>query len=127
MNVLVVEDNKDVRTAIADVLSIRGYRVIAAADGQEARQLSAPLKGTLDLIISDFVLPDIEGRQLYEQIAEQNPQCKALIISGYPDVSEERATRQLEGARFLRKPFSAPELMAHLQHLQAQVGSAPMM
>ncbi|MEZ4638685.1 MAG: response regulator [Caldilineaceae bacterium] len=83
-SVLVVEDNEAMRGALENMLDALGYRVRAAASGIEALAIPHAQLGRLDLLLTDLVMPEMGGIDLYRSIKQIKPTIKALVISGYP-------------------------------------------
>jgi CheY-like chemotaxis protein len=113
--ILVVEDEKSVRKLIMEVLPKLGYRVIAAADGEEAVKIFERWADQIDLVLLDAILPKLGGRQVFEKIRKKKPSVRFIFTSGY---NEEFINRKFEldpSFLFLRKPFSTKELTAMLQ------------
>jgi CheY-like chemotaxis protein len=113
--ILVVEDEKSVRKLIMEVLPKLGYRVLAAADGEEAIKVFDRWSDQIELVLLDAILPKLGGRQVYEAIRQRKPGVRFVFTSGY---NEEFINRKFEldpSFRFLRKPFSTKELTAILQ------------
>jgi CheY-like chemotaxis protein len=111
-SVLLVEDHDSVRNVLRTILEEAGYEVLAAARPTEALALCANRGSSLDLVVADFVLPDMDGPQLIEQIRDLHPAIPVLYISGYlkDDVPERRFAEP--GAAFLQKPFP-PDAFLH--------------
>ncbi len=105
--VLLVEDEGAVREVARTVLDRLGYRVLAAANGEEALALEAGHPGPLDLLLTDVVLPGPSGPEVAEAVRARRPGCRVLFMSGYP----ERLASGPAGVPFLAKPFS-PETLA---------------
>jgi CheY-like chemotaxis protein len=107
--ILLVEDDESVRTLAAQILGRNGYRVLAAASGEEALKLCESEPGTIDLALSDVILPLMNGRELSDRLRGLRPGLKVLYMSGYTD--DVIAYREdLGDAAFLSKPFS-PEVL----------------
>ncbi|HWP84855.1 MAG TPA: ATP-binding protein [Terriglobia bacterium] len=113
--ILVVEDEKSVRKLVLELLPKLGYKVIAAADGEEAIKVFERWGNQIDLVLLDAILPKYGGRQVYEEIRKRKPSVRFVFTSGY---NEEFINRKFEldpSFLFLRKPFSTKELAAILQ------------
>ena len=113
--ILVVEDEKSVRKLVMEVLPKLGYRVLAAADGEEAIKVFERWGDQIDLVLLDAILPKFGGREVYEQIRKRKPSVRFVFTSGY---NEEFINRKFEldpSFLFLRKPFSTKELTALIQ------------
>ena len=116
-NVLVVEDEKELRAWLAETLTGLGYTVLQAENGEQALQLDTSTLGNIDLLISDMVMPRMNGRELSKCLRARCKGLPVLFISGYSDVipSEEEffnATTQ-----FLQKPFNSESLARRVREL----------
>jgi PAS domain S-box-containing protein len=107
--VLVVEDRPDVREYVSEALKERGYRVIEAANADEALTLCRREAAPIHLVLSDVMMPGISGVDMVDRLAKIQPGIKALFMSGY---SEEVVRRKAlhEASRFIQKPFTPDEL-----------------
>ena len=108
--VMVVEDEKSVRRLIVEVLPRLGYKVFAAADGEEALRVFDRWKDRIDLVVLDAILPKKSSREVYEHITRQKPSVRFLFTSGYNEVFINRKFELDPNFIFLRKPFSTLEL-----------------
>jgi len=104
--VLLVEDEKTVRTVMVLILEGLGYTVLAAANSQEAEQVFAEHGKDVDLLLADIVLPDHKGPEVYRRLAAADPTLKVLYISGY--TTNGIVSNGILDARlpFLQKPFT---------------------
>ncbi|HEV2751850.1 MAG TPA: ATP-binding protein, partial [Gemmatimonadales bacterium] len=109
--VLLVEDATPVRTLARRSLEACGYRVLDAADGPAALELSARHGDPIDLLVTDVVMPGMSGRELAERLAPQRPSMKVLYTSGYTDDAMVRQGVLTAGVAFLQKPF-VPDSLA---------------
>ncbi|MBS7538674.1 cell cycle histidine kinase CckA [Ancylobacter lacus] len=108
---LLVEDEESVRAFAARALASRGYQVLEAGSGLEALDVLAEHGGTVDLVLSDVVMPEMDGPSLLKALRTSYPDIKVIFMSGY---AEEAFARNLpEGAAFgfLPKPFSLKQLI----------------
>lgn len=112
--VLVADDDVLVRNLINAVLTRSGYSVLMATDGQEALDMSRRYSGEIHLLLSDVVMPRMNGFKLAESIREERPGIRALLISGRTS-SEILAGNAL--FHFLSKPFVPAQLKAKLQQI----------
>ncbi len=109
--ILLVEDEAMVRSVTARALTRSGYEVLVASDGEAALKLLDERGGGIDLLISDVVMPGMDGPRLVEQARQRFPDLKVLFISGYAE--EQLRGRVDDAARtLLRKPYSIHELGA---------------
>ncbi|MCA8953759.1 MAG: response regulator [Planctomycetes bacterium] len=118
--VLVVEDNDLVRDFAVRVLANEGYRVVEAASGREAESRFAGKAEPLDLIITDVLLADIDGRSLVAKFRQRRPDLTALFITGLGD--DAAAGTSTPGTDLLGKPFSAAGLLASVAQLLRAAG-----
>ncbi len=104
--ILLVEDEAAVRKLAADVLERQGYNVIVTESATEARAAMERLDGTLHLLITDIVMPDLRGPDLAEIVRAAHPECKVLYMSGYAPAAVVRHGSMQSGSTFISKPFS---------------------
>ncbi len=104
--VLLVDDDDQVRRALALLLENLGYETRTVANAGEALAVLRRSGLALDLMISDIVMPGMDGVELARQVRDTLPHLRVLLISGYSD----RKLPAIEDALFLRKPFSIQEL-----------------
>ena len=112
--VLLVEDEVDVRSFAVRALKRQGYQVIEAADGVEALELMAANEGMIDIVVSDVVMPEMDGPALFKELRKRNPVIKVIFVSGYPNEAF-RETMGSDDFAFLPKPFSLPQLAAKVK------------
>ncbi|NIM51475.1 MAG: response regulator [Gemmatimonadales bacterium] len=108
--VLLVEDEEPIRKATERVLTQYGYRVMAAADGDEALRIFESSEDEIDLVISDVVMPKMNGPDLYRAIRERKPAAKCILISGYADPARPRDQDE-SAVPLLAKPWTLGELL----------------
>ncbi len=105
--ILLVEDEPNVRELAAEMLNRQGYRVLTAADGAEALKVADELAGPLDLLVTDVIMPRLNGPELAGRLKESRPDLKILYVSGYADEMIARFGILEHGVSLLPKPFSA--------------------
>ena len=116
--VLFVEDEPAVRAMAVALLREVGYRVLEAADAEEALLLAERCDGNIDLLVTDVVMPGISGAALAEQLKARYPGLGVLYISGYP--GEELSSRGVdESMNAVGKPFTAEALLKKVRHALA--------
>jgi PAS domain S-box-containing protein len=108
--VLIVEDDKDVRSFAMEVLESCGYKVVTAPNGAEALKVCRKLGEILDLVLTDVVMPEMSGRALVKELSELFPNLKTVYMSGYTDDAIIRHGVETLTAPFLEKPFTAEAL-----------------
>jgi len=105
--VLLVEDEPSLRKLMSEILCGRGYRVLEAANGQEAQFfVQKCIEGELHLLLTDVEMPGMGGRELAQKVQILHPEVKVLFTSGYPDDTDTRNATLQAGTVFLQKPFS---------------------
>jgi signal transduction histidine kinase/ActR/RegA family two-component response regulator len=108
---LLVEDEDSIREPAAEILESRGYLVLAARDGAEALAVSQAHAGPIDLMITDVVMPGMNGKQLAEELRASRPGMRVLFISGYPEDAIAHHGVLEEDKAFLQKPCPAAVLL----------------
>jgi CheY-like chemotaxis protein len=113
--VLLVDDNPAFRELLALALRAYGYRVIDAANGEDALAQLSRYAAPVHLILTDVVMPELDGQRLVSRLRGWYPHLRVIFMSGYP----ERATQVTNDARtlFLLKPFSISHLLAGMREL----------
>jgi len=108
--ILVVEDELEIRVLVRDVLRQAGYAVLDAADGEHALRLAAETAGEIHLLLSDVIMPKMDGRELATRFRERWPTTSVLYMSGYTDDKLGRHGVLEPGAALIQKPLT-PELL----------------
>jgi CheY-like chemotaxis protein len=106
--ILLVDDEKPVQYVVREILERRGYRVLAACDGPAALTLSSDYQDPIHLLLTDIVMPRMNGLEVAKYLVADRPSIKALYMSGYPETVVFEQERLSPGRYFLRKPFLAP-------------------
>jgi len=115
--ILVVEDEVTILNMSRTMLESLGYAVLTANTTDEAMQLAKAHAGTIHLLITDVVMPEMNGRELAEQLHTLNPELKTLFMSGYTaDIIAHHGVLA-EGVRFIQKPFSKQDLAAKVREV----------
>jgi PAS domain S-box-containing protein len=115
--ILIVEDDRDVRTMIALILKNEGYATIEAADGNDAIRLYDEHRGKVDLVILDVVMPGKNGKEVLDEITRINPSVKAVFVSGYTgDIVIDKGIES-ESVDFLQKPLSVSKLLSKVREV----------
>ena len=110
-SILVVEDEEIVRNLVCEVLRSHGYRVLSTGRGDEALRIVQMEDRDIDLLISDVVMPEMNGMELAHRVREGSPRSRVLFVSGYSE--GDMADQGLEAVAFqvLQKPFT-PDTLA---------------
>ncbi len=115
--VLVVEDEASVRTVVCHMLQERGYEVIAAATAEEAILSVQDHPGAIDLLLTDVVMPSMNGAQLAERLTYSRPGLKVLYMSGYTNEAIGRRGVLEDSIFFLEKPFTSEQLARRVREV----------
>src|SRR5256884_8474377 len=113
--VLLVEDEDVVRNFAARALARQGYEVLEAGTGVEALEVMAREKGRGDIVVSEVIMPEMDGPTLLEEPRKTNPGLKFIFVSGYPDDAFKKSLDENEAYTFLPKPFTLPQLAAKVK------------
>jgi two-component system cell cycle sensor histidine kinase/response regulator CckA len=108
--VLLVEDEEAVRSFASRALATRGYTVLEAASGVEALEIMDREKGQVDLVVSDVVMPEMDGPTLLHHLRERNPSIRIVFMSGYAEEAFRKNLNADEDFVFLPKPFTLKKL-----------------
>jgi two-component system, cell cycle sensor histidine kinase and response regulator CckA len=103
--ILLVEDETGIRSMTRVYLESQGYKVLEAANGNEAILISRQYQSTIELVLTDIVMPGMRGDELVRALRQERPGVNAIFISGYPDAQELDP-----GVSVLEKPFAFPDL-----------------
>ncbi|KUL95803.1 histidine kinase [Bosea sp. WAO] len=109
--ILLVEDEDAVRALNARMLVSRGYTVHEAASGVEALDIFLRHEGKIDLVISDVVMPEMDGPTLLGELRQRNPETKVVFVSGYAEEAFRKNLPEGEEFHFLPKPFTMKQLV----------------
>ncbi|HEY7389099.1 MAG TPA: response regulator [Bryobacteraceae bacterium] len=109
--ILVVEDQPEVRAIAITALQRLGYTVLSAANGEDALSIASGYLGRIDLLLTDVVMPGMNGRDLASRLAVGRPDMRVLLMSGYTETAMAEHTELDAEVGFLQKPFT-PETLA---------------
>jgi len=114
--ILLVEDEPPIRRLIRRALESLGYQLLEACNGAQALELASHHQGEIDLLLTDVVMPRMDGFTLRDKLAESRPTTRVLFLSGYADQSTTvRGGLDETGEAFLLKPFTRDRLLASIQ------------
>ncbi len=108
--ILIVEDDDGLRTVMGKILTLAGYSVLLASSGAAALGLLGKQEGPVDLLLTDLVMPGMDGRSLARRVLESRPETAVLFVSGYTDHPTLKGAALGPGDHFLPKPFTPQEL-----------------
>ena len=103
---LLVEDEDVVRNFAARALARQGYEVLEAGTGVEALEVMERERGKVDIVVSDVIMPEMDGPTLLKELRKTNPGLKFIFVSGYPDDAFKKSLDDNEAYSFLPKPFT---------------------
>ncbi len=115
--ILLVEDEDGVRALASRVLQMRGYRVLVARDSEDAIHISDEDPGRIQLMVTDVVMPGMNGRDLARHLAAKRPNMKVLYLSGYTESAVFRHGVLEPETAFLQKPFAPEELVRKVREV----------
>jgi two-component system cell cycle sensor histidine kinase/response regulator CckA len=117
---LLVEDEDAVRAFSARALRNKGYNVLEARSGEAALELLSEQQDPIDLLITDVVMPKIDGPTLVKEVRGERPDLKVIFISGYAEDAFRKRLDQDAGIHFLPKPFSLKQLAGKVKEVMAE-------
>jgi CheY-like chemotaxis protein len=115
--VLIVEDEPLVCELARQILISRGYKVLCCSDVEDAIALAESYEDEIHLLMSDVIMPKMKGTDLCRVIRRTRPEIRILLISGYPDVEFRQKIEAIDGAVFLKKPFTVSSLLKRVYEL----------
>jgi len=110
--ILLVEDESIVRQVTRQVLEHGGYRVLESGGSREALRLAAEHRGNIRLLLSDVVMPEMNGPDLARRIRKIQPQLATVFMSGYTEAAIVQDAVQEQSAMYLQKPFTVELLLS---------------
>jgi len=117
--ILLVEDEEAVRSFAARALKLRGYSVLEAAGGEEALEIVQNAKAPIHLLITDVVMPNMDGPTLVRAVKRIRPEIAVIFMSGYAEEAFRRNDEKAEDLHFLPKPFGLKQLAAKVKDVLA--------
>jgi two-component system, cell cycle sensor histidine kinase and response regulator CckA len=118
--ILLVEDEEGLRTLNARGLVSRGYTVLEAGNGVEAMEVLEQRGGDVDLVVSDVVMPEMDGPTLLKEMRQRNPELKIIFVSGYAEDAFQKHLPEHGQFAFLPKPFTLKQLVAAVKETMAK-------
>ncbi len=118
--ILLVEDDQAIRRLARDLLQTAGYKVLEAADGMDALEIFTSRPDSVDLVLTDVVMPRMNGRALAEAVRARAPRTKILFMSAYSETYQPLSDSESESTGFIQKPFGRPELLGKIQALLSE-------
>lgn len=115
--ILIVEDEETVRELACEIVSSKGYITLSAANPEEAIKMAGNGIGHIDLLLTDLIMPEMDGVELSAKLKKINPSLKILIMSGYSDKEFQRNGGIKENMPYIQKPFSPSELLKRIRSI----------
>jgi CheY-like chemotaxis protein len=124
--ILLVEDEESLRELARETLQLFGYTVLVAKHGVEALDIGERHEGALDLLLTDVIMPQLNGPELAEQLGRRRPGLRVLFMSGYTGTLLGHSRGLDPGVALLEKPFSPDALARKVRDvLDASAATAP--
>ncbi len=117
--VLVVEDERQVREIVVRILEQAGFRTLEASNGEEGIEAALNAGASLDLVVSDVVMPRMRGPEMMDRIHQMYPDLRVIFVSGYADGSIAPSDLQDPRVEFMEKPFRPAELLRRVRAVLA--------
>jgi PAS domain S-box-containing protein len=124
--ILLVEDYRRVRELARKVLTRQGYRVLTAPSGDEALALAQQFDGTIDVLVTDIVMPGMSGPELARQLQAARPEIATVYMSGYTGDTLSALGLEREAAAFLQKPFTPAALAQKVRDVVSRSAKRPL-
>ncbi len=109
--ILLVEDEPSLRNLAHSILRTNGYNVLVASNAEEARSKAQAHQGLIHLILTDIVMPGMDGQALAAEISTARPEIHMIFMSGYSDHAILERVLSMPSTAFLQKPFTPSELL----------------
>ena len=122
--ILLVEDEDSVRAFSARALKVTGYEVFEADGGEQALEVLDEIENRIDLMISDVVMPEMDGPALLLKVRERIPDLKVIFVSGYAEESVRQDIADDQSVEFLPKPYSLDQINSKVKEVLAAAKSA---
>jgi two-component system, cell cycle sensor histidine kinase and response regulator CckA len=117
--ILLVEDEEGVRSVLSELLTGLGYTVLPASNGVEAVRIATDHHGTLDLVITDMVMPEMSGQELGRSLAQLRPDLRILYMSAFASNIYAPSALANALADFISKPFDLEDFVVKVRELMA--------
>ena len=115
--ILIVDDEKSILETGKDTLSLYGYNILTAENGEQATEIYQAHQGKIDLIILDLIMPGKGGKKYLMDLMEMNPEIKVLMTSGYASSQQIEELIAIGAAEFINKPYRTEDLLASIRRI----------
>lgn len=119
MKILCIDDEPNILECLVEFLEIIGHSILTAEDGQRGWQIFSDNAATLDVVITDVRMPQVDGFKLIKMIRETGSMLPIFVISGHSDDKMEKEYTQLKNVAIIAKPFDLSTIKAALENLQS--------
>ncbi len=110
LNILLIDDEELVLELASEILTFLGHHVVARNSGRAGIDYFKEHQQEIDLIIVDLLMPDMNGKECYEEIRQIDARVPVIISTGISDVAEKESLKQLQVFAFLEKPYTVPQI-----------------
>lgn len=117
--ILIVEDEDSVRGIVVRALAMCGYEIVEACDGDEALDIIHETEEAFDLVLSDIMMPEMDGPTLITEAGDRLQGAKVIFMSGYAETAMRDKLATIEGALYLQKPFTLKKIAATVKEAMA--------
>jgi len=124
--ILVVEDDPSAREAMSDILEMLNYQVLTATNGKEALTLFDTHPSTISLVLSDMVMPSMDGRNLLKNLKRKQSNVKMIMMTGYPFTEKDKDLLRQGITTWLPKPFEIEQVAKAIQMTLDTEGREPL-
>jgi PAS domain S-box-containing protein len=119
--ILFVDDEEEILRVGVRILDGLGYKVITAADGQKALEIYRERQGAIDLVILDYIMPGMGGREVFDQLRRLDPRVRVLLSSGYGNTDQVADLLQQGCNGFIQKPYDSRQMAAKIREILESV------
>ena len=113
--ILIVDDEDDLRNLLGHVLSNAGYEIVSAMDGEHAITLLQKQK--FDLALLDIQMPNVNGIQVLQFVHNHRPTTKAIMLTGYADLSNAMEAKEFGARDFIAKPYKVDDILSTIDRV----------
>jgi len=113
--ILIVDDEEFIRELLSEIIAAKGFAVIEAASGPQAIDIFEQHHASIDLVLLDVILPDMDGREVYFKLKSIRPDVKIVIISGYSQTTVRQDLMDAGVEGYLAKPFEIHHVQQTIQ------------
>ena len=107
-NILIIDDEKNIREGLSDALELEGYNTVVAENGKLGLERIA--KGDIDLVITDLRMPELSGEMVLEKVVAENPSIPVIVLTGHGSIDSAVDAMRKGAYNFLTKPLNLDQL-----------------